>query len=516
MKIFLFAFALFLVGTSISQVEFTSSNLPILIVETNGQEIVDDPKITATLKVINQTEERNYLSTQEYTFEGLIGIEFRGNTSQSFPKKSYGFELRDSVGENVNFPLLGLPKENDWILYAPYTDKSLLRNVLAFDMARKMGHYASRTVFCELVINSEYQGLYVLMEKIKRDKNRVDISKLNEDENSGIDLTGGYIIKIDNPTGTFCSAWEPPAANFHIQFEYPDCDEITQEQEDYIKDYVIQFQDALSLQESNNADRSYVQFADESSIIDYFLINEFSKNIDAYMLSSFLYKDKNEKLVFGPIWDYNLSFGNASLREGYLTSGWQSDINEVPWWWNVMLADPVIKSKIEERWCELRSIEFSNKSILNQIDAYSELVGEAQERNFKKWPILGETIWPNYYVGSTFEEEINYLSVWINARLAWMDKKLNCSVSENNSIEVFPNPVSSELNCAIYLTHETSIWMNLYDYHGKKVSSFIENVTYPEGYWQFEWQVSHLQAGKYLLKIQIGSSEIQTVKVLKL
>ena len=130
------------------------------------------------------------------------------------PKKQYALETQDDLGNNLNVPLLGMPAENDWILYAPYSDKSLIRNVLAYKLSWDVGRYASRTRLCELVLNGDYRGLYVLMEKIKRDKNRVDISTLNPDEITGDDLTGGYIIKIDKSAGESVRGWYSPYLPF--------------------------------------------------------------------------------------------------------------------------------------------------------------------------------------------------------------------------------------------------------------------------------------------------------------
>ncbi len=180
-------------------IDFTSSNLPIIIINTNGLSIpYDNPRIVAEMGIIyNGQGERNNISDSLNNYSGKISIEIRGASSSGWSKKSYGIETQNDDGSNNNVSLLGMPEENDWILYASYYDRSFLRNVLTFKLANDMGWYASRTRYCELVLNGEYQGIYVLMEKIKRDKNRVDISKLNPDEISGDDVTGGYIIKVD-------------------------------------------------------------------------------------------------------------------------------------------------------------------------------------------------------------------------------------------------------------------------------------------------------------------------------
>ena len=215
-------------------VSFSSSNLPIVILDTEGQDIPDEPKITARMQIIdNGPNTRNSVLDTPTGYDGFIGIELRGSSSQAFPKKQYGVETRDEAGDNLNVSLLGMPEENDWVLYAPYSDKSLMRNVLAYELARRMGRYASRTRFVEVVLNGDYQGVYVLMEKIKRDRNRVDINNLKEDEISGDDLTGGYLIRIDRRDGFEGESWESnflPAyatdARVHYQYREPDAEDI--------------------------------------------------------------------------------------------------------------------------------------------------------------------------------------------------------------------------------------------------------------------------------------------------
>ena len=215
------------------------SNLPIIIINTDNQTILDDPRVVCDMGIINNPHITNN-STDDYNeYDGKISIELRGSTSQSFPKKSYSFETQNVKGENNNISLLGLPEENDWILYAPYSDKTMLRNVLSYSLSEKMGNYAPRTRFCELIINNEYQGVYVLTEKIKRDKNRVNIKEIEE-----ADITGGYIIKIDRPaSGSLESQWATNSTavsggTLYCQYHYPKSSDINDEQKEYIKNFI--------------------------------------------------------------------------------------------------------------------------------------------------------------------------------------------------------------------------------------------------------------------------------------
>jgi hypothetical protein len=233
-----------------AQVILSSSNLPIIVIDTHGQVIPNEPKIEADMGIIyNGPGNRNFITDPYNHYNGQIGIEIRGSSAQTFPKKQYAIETRDSTGNNLNVSLLGMPEENDWILYAPYSDKSLIRNVLAYKMSNDIGRYTSRTSFCEVVLNGDYIGLYVLMEKIKRDRNRVKIKKMLPTYTSGDLLTGGYIIKIDKMEGSNIQGWYsnfPPYPGawqqIYYQYHYPDPDEIVPEQESYIQNFIYQFE----------------------------------------------------------------------------------------------------------------------------------------------------------------------------------------------------------------------------------------------------------------------------------
>lgn len=293
-KLFVLLLFISAIGNVAAQNNNFESKLPIFIIETGNKTIVDEPKTTANLKIIfNGENQINHLTDQPTDYNGFIGIEIRGASSSHYPQKPYLFETRDSLGENNNVSLLGLPVENDWVLLSHYNDKSFLRNSLAFHLSEKMGHYAPRAKLCEVFINDVYQGIYLFSEKLKRDKNRIDIAKLNPDENEGEDLTGGYIFKVDYIDGDdyWVSKYSPiDHPNFKIKFihYYPETDDITWQQKDYISNYVSDFEDALYTKKFDDPN-GYRSFINDSSFIDYFLISELSRNNDGFKKSRYFH-----------------------------------------------------------------------------------------------------------------------------------------------------------------------------------------------------------------------------------
>jgi spore coat protein CotH len=410
--------------------------LPVFSITTNGAQIVDEPKIAADFTITEK---------EEILYTGNMGIEIRGSSSQMFPKKSYGFETWDAEGNDLDATLLEYPEEEDWILYAPYSDKSAMRNVLIYDLAREMNHYASRTKFVEVSINEENIGLYVFMEKLKRDKNRIDINKLKEDENEGEDLTGGYIIKIDKSSegyteqnsfnSRYGSSIDETGSPIRFLYDYPEWDEITEQQKTYISTYITDFEDALASDTFTDPDTGYASYIDVDSFVDFFILNEISNNVDGYRISTWMHKEKNEKLKMGPIWDFNLAFGNADYCSGGETNVWAYRFNErcpgdfwsVPFWWGRLLEDPAFVLRLKERWNELRGGILADDAILGKVDAYRALLNDsgALQSNFNRWPTFGTYIWPNRFVGANYTEEIDYLKGWISDRTLWLDNSID-------------------------------------------------------------------------------------------
>ncbi|MCO6496827.1 MAG: CotH kinase family protein [Chitinophagaceae bacterium] len=432
---------------SFAPVTLTSSNLPIVIINTSNGKLSDiksDVKVLADMKVIfNGENQRNYVTDQDFHYEGKINIKIRGHSSQQFDKKQYAIDPRTPDGtakEEVSF--FGMPASSKWVLSAVYSDKTLMRNALAYQLARELGQYAARTRFCEVIINGEYRGLYIFQEKIKRQKGRVDIKKLKDD-----DITGGYIFSIDKLDGgeiTWNSPYEvygkgSDRKNKKITFQFvePDEDDLDlsipadKTKFDYLKGYVTDFENALNGPNFQDQDVGFRKYIDAHSFVNVFLINEISRNVDGFRLSSYFYKDKGGLIVAGPVWDYDIAWGNADYFDGWKTTGfvynfnWPSyEPNVPPFWWKRLRQDEIWEEDLRYTYHSLRRTTLSNNHIFHLIDSMAAEINEAQARNFTKWDILGTKVWPNKYVNGSFQGEIDYLKTWIGSRLAYLDANI--------------------------------------------------------------------------------------------
>lgn len=480
---------------------FQSSNLPIVVINTNAQAIPEDVKITADMGIVdNGPGVPNHPTDPFNDYNGFIGIELRGNSSNGLsPKKSYSIELRDAMGTDMDAPILGMPPESDWVLLANYFDKSLMNNTLTYHLARAMGDYAPRQRNVEVVLNGSYIGVYTLLEKIKRGGDRVAIAKLKPIDISGDNLTGGYILSVDRDAGPdngFTSAFAPAVSGegqtTYFEYRYPKASNIAPEQRAYIQAYVDSFETSLAGPYFTDPASGYQAYADQASFVDLFLINELSRNVDGYRLSSYLYKDRSSnggKLHAGPAWDYDLAWGNAYYCEGASTSGWAyqfgdvcpDDYNQVPFWWARLQEDSSFVNAVRCRWNELRDNVLSTAYISSYCDSVALQLADAQQRNFTVWPILGQYVWPNPVpVPSTYPGEVQELKDFMNARWAWMDANLpgtgNCSYvgiieAPVAAIEApFPNPFASEV--MFRTTTNSAVSVKLIDPLGRVLGQF--------------------------------------------
>jgi len=401
---------------------FTHSRLPILTINSLNNVIPDEPKIDASLNIINNEGQKNCLSDSSLVY--TIKVERRGNTSQSFSKKSYSLNVVDQKGLEQPSALLNLAESSKWVLYGPYADKSLIRNALTYTLYNEMGNYAPRFRFVDLVINNNYQGIYLLTEKIQISPNHLNISPLKFD--SIQNFSGGYLLEIDRNKWSSNFPVKGDTSFQRIRYEAysPKKEQLNASVINIMK---MQFN---SLETSIYYDSNITEHIDINSFVDYFIISEVSKNIDAYKFSTFIYNkdilNKTPKFYIGPIWDYNFAFGLATLNDGYNPKNYVfNNTNKSPFWWKKLMQNDTFRSQLNKRYIELRSTVLSNSNINQKIDSLSNICRQSADLNFKKWDVLKSTdCWPNYYLGKTYDDEIRYLKQWVEQRLLFMDQTL--------------------------------------------------------------------------------------------
>ena len=425
-----------------------STNLPIVVVETWGSlDEINDPERPRDRHLVHSVLIEPNGGTAGFdtppSFAGRGGMHIRGNSTTDYPKKQWSLELwkEDDSGKNV--ALLGLPKESDWVLHAPYSDKSLMRNYLMYTWSNRIGRYAAKTEFVEVWVDDDgllepddYVGVYEFMEKVKVDEGRVSIDKLGPKDNALPQLSGGYLLQRDW-LGEPGEQWlTTDTYGDEILFKSPKPDALTDAQRGYITDYMNAFEAALADPGFADTVTGYAAFIDVDSFIDHHLLVEMGRNVDGYVLSTYMHKGREGLLNMGPIWDYNGALGNASYFDCELPEGWHFDNDAFPadnpngyHWYARLFEDPAFVERYQARWRELRRGPLSTANMLSDIDAAAARLNGAGavERNFERWPVLGEDVWPNdpgAVDRVSYAEEIDYLQTWLTARVTWMDSQL--------------------------------------------------------------------------------------------
>ena len=513
----------------------TQSELPIVVINTwQSQDIPDEPKVLATMGIIDGGEGVINQITDPFTeYNGNIGIETRGNSTQNFLKKTYSIELWDENFDDQSVNLFGMGGEEDWILHAMVIDKTQLRIPLSFYLWERMGNYAVERKYVEVLLNGEYRGLYSFMERLKRDDDRIDIAKLDEDDLDGDSLTGGYILRIDwtydvEDDELFFSEFESQSGDqMAYQYYYPKADVILPAQRSYIKGFMDDFEEAVFSEDYQNSQNiRYSEYIDIESFVDFVLINEFTKNSDGYKLSSYLQKDRDDndpRLKAGPIWDFDQTYGLSTVCSSNIIEGWTylqnqddcGDLESMPLWWQSMMEDTVFTNLLDCRWRQYRENFLHQDSIFAWIDDQVEFLQNPIDRNFERWDFIGEQIWiePENFPDS-YEGEIQYLKNWIAARLNWLDSNIqgNCESSALKAVFnqvqipliIYPNPSSG-----IFHFHH----LNHADINIKVFNSLGQMVKEISGHNINSIDLSIFPSGIYMLNIE-NQNVVRTKKIL--
>lgn len=547
MKKCLFFFWLLLPALLVGQ-SLSVSNLPILRINTNSRVIQDEPKIPVVMEIFDKgVGQLNQVSSTP-TLTTIAGIEFRGSTSQAdfiflpgYVKKPYGIEIwTDTSGVNAKkMSLVQMPEETDWVLNASYNDRSFMRDFLAQMIAGRLGVLNSKTKFVELIINDEYRGVYVLMEKIKQGKNRVPISDLYPTENSGDDVTGGYLLKIDKSSGSPSTSWKSnytsgitATQKCEFQIEYPKYGIITQQQLIYIRDYINTWERKLMTEDMNDPKASFRDMMDMPSFVNFFILNEVTRNVDGFRLSTYLYKGKESlggKIKMGPAWDFNIAFGNADYLNGWMTNGFvykamendggKNDYWQVPFWWNKLIQDANFRKALATRWKEVRSSFLNTNTLNSTIDSAQVVLKEPLTRNFQKYQLMGRKIWPNYYVGSSLTDEVNWLKNWIQGRLTWLDAQMalfDSPILGNEQVElpslVYPNPSKGLFTWRFTLSKSAEVNYQVLDLQGRVLIS-SKSLNFGSGEQIYTLDFSSLPAGSYLFQWNATEGSSQKLRL---
>ncbi len=442
-------------------VKFTETNLPIVWIEVGGKPIDREHRIDARIKVIDNGHGRlNYADTvahpgQRIDYQGHIALRYRGNsTYHASPKKPYSFRTLDGplkYASKRKVRILGMDRDDNWALLAPYSDKSMMRDMLTYELMRPWMGFTPRGRYCEVILDGTYYGVYILCEVVSKGRYRLD---LHGPHSEGIDLTGDYLLEVDcDDEPTYTSHYHPVSSagvpyndrNILIQYKYPDFDKLDDKQLAYIHGRIDQMEAALASPNYRDPQQGYRRYIDVASFIDYQLAIELGHNVDGYRLSGKFYKlrDDMDGRFKMALWDMNLAYGNTKNCDGWRNDTWIYQSNDVlyaagetylvPFWWYRLNSDEAYTAQLRARWAQMRQSNLSEDSIMATVDSLATMLTAhgAEARNSQAWPAWGQYVWPNYYIAKDFEDEVAYLKRWIHERLAWMDEQLGFRTTNN-------------------------------------------------------------------------------------
>jgi hypothetical protein len=393
-----------------------AQQLPQLCIQVENNQPIDTKEtyLNADMVLIDKDFER---------YEGITEIRGRGNTTWTMPKKPYRVKLATKAS------LLDMPANRHWVLLANYSDKTLMRNDVVFHLGETMGmEYTPRSSFVDLHINGLYQGLYQLTEHIRIDQHRINIPELKEGHTDPERITGGYLLEVDSRRGEdFCfDSAHPDMAGNPMVFCAVNPETLLEagweDHRAYIENYIAQTESAIFAPDFTDPETGYAAFIDVDSAINYYLINELIKNVDGNLrLSTFLYKKRDGKLTFGPLWDFDLALGNVNYDDADNPEGWHILTAN---WYSRLFQDPAFATAIKDRWNWMKN-EGVLDGLFERIDTRTLWLSQVQKANFELWDILNIEVWPNRVVTGTYQGEVDAMKEWLQKRINWIDAQLN-------------------------------------------------------------------------------------------
>lgn len=375
------------------------TGLPVMWIETEGRKDITSKEVyqRASFKLVEDVRTR----AAGDVIEDSVSIKGRGNSTWGMAKKPYTLKF----GKKVS--LLGEPKDKSWVLLANYADKTLIRNKLAF----YLGHiskidYTPRSHFIELILNGRYNGTYQLCEKIKIAEHRVDVGE------------DGYILEIDQRADGvyFVSNHldEIPVVIKDPDVEYGD------DSYNYIKDFFIKAEDALYADNFKDKEEGWQKYIDIDSFVEYYIIKEIAKDVDGNLrLSTYLNHKKGGKLKMGPLWDFDITFGNADYGNCSTSDGFQIKNDR---WFVRLFEDPAFVAKVKERFNYFYS---KRDDIMREINANANYLKYAVQENENRWHTFYTYTWPNYDIWGSYNNEVQSMKEWLNARFEWLKSEFD-------------------------------------------------------------------------------------------
>lgn len=521
-----------------AQVQLDKTNLPIFSFTLDQGGFLNlETDSPATYQLRSNSAGKDNTPADPPILTGKMGVRYRGKTSFSLSdKKPYSIEFLDAKGEEQDVPILGMPAHSDWGLMGPFSDKSLIREALIYRFGQQISPWAPKYRFVDVMVDGQYKGIFMLTERIKRNKVRVNINKIGTKDTTGQKVTGGYIFaldKLDPGDITFRSAFPMPGKTYPPDYRvvYPNEDDLRPAQLQYIKEHVRAFERVMDAPGFDDPKEGYAKWIDVPSFVDFVLLNELSKNVDGYRLSTYFYKDNdaiNSKIFAGPIWDFNLAFGNANYCNGQYPVGWGYEFNKscpqdswvIHFWWEKLINDPAFRVKMKQRWFELRKNLLSNRQIMGTIDSLVKVIGPAQDLNFKLYPILNKSVWPNSYVGGSYANEITFLKNWLNDRLIWLDAVMaeipdRVSNVAFGEVKVYPNPGRESITFEYRLAgfNETAE-IYIVDANGREVYAYSHKFI-SNGPQILPLDISRYPKGMYFYRVKPGNGAPLTGRFVK-
>ena len=384
------------------------TNLPTVSIHTLDGEIPYDKEheITSQLTIISDNG-KNLLSEPGSTRE-------RGNFSRGFPKKPWRikFEKKQKV---LNAP----GKAKKWTLLNNYGDKTLMRNMIAFELSRRLEMpYTPYGTTVDVLLNGEYKGCYQLCDQVQIHKNRVNITEMTPQDISGVELTGGYLVEIDAYAKDEVS-WFNSNKRTPVTIKSPEDDVIVPEQSGYIKDYF------------NKMESQWRNYLDLSTFLRHFLVGELSGNTDTYW-SVYMYKEREDDFMHtGPVWDFDLAFENDSRtypinsKTDYIyRSGGSYTGNMKRFVDDIVINDNDAQKQLLDIWTEARGKGLNAENIIAFVDSTANELQASQDLNFKRWPILNTKVHQNPKTYGSYEAEVENVRNYIKERFTWMDDRV--------------------------------------------------------------------------------------------